>query len=204
MSHSVASKLRYMANSVYNSKLNLENIYLVVKDLIFQTNSLFKSCSSIISRSTRFKSVKNSCQKRKVFNGFFVRIKADIGEIYKGLIRNSIVSDAKKAIGKTSFLWLDSWSIIAYYNSVACSLLCYFGGVGNLHAVKRIVTYEIRQSLLLTLAHKHKCSSRKILSLYSQKIKATNKLGKEISFISSVEVLNIKKGFLIKHEFNAI
>jgi Type II intron maturase len=150
------------------------------------------------------KKAKISCKQEKVSLGLSILIKADISEIYNRLIENSIVNSKKRPISKTSFLRFDAYSIIMYYNSVATGLLFYFCGVDNLNAVKKIVTHHIRHSLLRTLAHKHKCSSIKILSLYGAKIKAINKCGKEISFINSVEVLNMRKGFPIRNGENSI
>jgi hypothetical protein len=55
---------------------------------------------------------------------------------------------------------------------------------------------------LRTLAHKQKCSNQKILDSYGKEIKTTSRHNKEISFISSVEVSNMKKEFLIKNVNN--
>jgi Type II intron maturase/Reverse transcriptase (RNA-dependent DNA polymerase) len=201
LSQGTVHKLRYMKNGVYNSRLNSENIYLVVKDLIFHVNSLFKNRGSIVIANASFKNVKSCWGGKKLSTGLSILIKADINEIYKRLITNSIVNSKKRPRSKTSFIRFDAWSIIEYYNLIARGLLFYFCGADNVHAIKKIVEYPIRQSLLRTLAHKHKCSSVKILNFYSKEIKIANKCGKEISYINPVEVLSLKKDFLTKHRF---
>jgi hypothetical protein len=52
--------------------------------------------------------------------------------------------------------------------------------------------------LLHTLAHKHKCSIKKILTTYGKEIKSEGRSGKEVSFINSVVVTNYQKEFLCK------
>lgn len=113
------------------------------------------------------------------------------------LINNSIMNNKKKPISKTSLLKFEAWKIINYYNSIAHGLLSYFRCVDNFNIIKKIVTYHIRYSLLRTLAHKHKCTSTKILAIYGKKIESTWKHNKRISFISSIEVSSMKKDFLI-------
>jgi len=126
------------------------------------------------------------------------QINADIDKIYKWLKNNFIVNNKKKPICKNSLLQTEPWLIISYYNSIVHSILSYFRCVDNINILKKIITYQIRYSLLHTLAHKHKCSLKKILETYSKEIKALNKHKKEVSFINSVEVTNMKKEFLIK------
>lgn len=48
------------------------------------------------------------------------------------------------------------------------------------------------------MAHKHKCSIKKILETYGKEIKTSGKNNEEVFFINSVEVANIEKKFLIK------
>lgn len=97
-----------MTNDVYNSRLNSENIYLALKDLIWQANSLFKNRSFNVAATKNFKKVKSSGRQGNVSLGLPILINADIDEIYSRLIENSIVNSKKRPISKTSLLRLDT------------------------------------------------------------------------------------------------
>lgn len=191
--------MRYPANGTYKAKLNEENIRLVIEDLIFQVKNLPKDTDSIFIAGKNAASVRKSWENQGVLTWLPIQIKADTNEIYNRLVNNSIINNKKKPISKTSLLRFDDWLIITYYNLVAHELLSYFRCVDNFNTIKKIIVYHIRYSLLRTLAHKQKCSSKKILNSYGKAIKTTGRHNKEISFISSVEVSNMKKEFLIKN-----
>jgi Type II intron maturase len=195
LSKNTISKLRYMSSGTYNAKSNAANIRLAIEDLIEQVKNLLEDRASIFANHKGFK---DRLEKKSVFFGSPLQIKADINEVYNCLVHNCIVNEKKKPLSKTSLLRFDAWSIIAYYNSIAYNLLFYFCGVDNLNTIKKIVASQIRDSLLQTLAHKHKCSYIKILSIYGKEIKATNKYSQDISFISLAEILSMKKGFFNK------
>jgi hypothetical protein len=102
------NNLRYMTNGVYNSRLNSENIYLAIRDLIFQMNYLLKKRYFGTVENNSFKKVNILGKQKKVSLGFPILIKADIGEIYSRLIENSIVNSKKRPISKSSLLRLDA------------------------------------------------------------------------------------------------
>jgi len=81
-------------------------------------------------------------------------------------------------------------------------ILSYFRCADNINTIKKIITHHIRYSLLHTLARKHKCSLKKILTIYNKKIESLEKHNKKISFINSIEVSNLKKEFLIKKNYD--
>lgn len=173
--------------------MNSENIRLVIEDLINQTKNITENDETTMIVSKNAESVRETCYKHGVFLGLPIQIKADTNEIYNRLIESSIINSKKKPISKTSLLQSEAWMIINYYNSVANGLLSYFRCVDNFNTIKNIVTYHIRYSLLRTLAHKHKCSTSKILTTYTKKISAIGRNGKETCFINSVKSLIWKK-----------
>nr|WAK85010.1 hypothetical protein [Amicula sp. isolate GU52X-4 cfCalB7] len=194
--YNVATKKVFFRKSpvIENNKRKHSRIIPCINALNHKQTKFFKNeCLILLC-----KSYVDQRDKHRVYLGFSIQIKADTDEIYNCLIENSIINSKKKPISKTSLFQLEAWLIIRYYNSVAYGLLYYFRGVDNFNTVKKIITYYIRYSLLRTLAHKHKCSSKKILAIYGKKISAKGRNEKKISFISSVEISNIKKKFLVK------
>jgi len=198
LSKSAVSKLKLPVNSKYHAKYNVENIRLVIEDLLLQAEqSPSKAYVDHISNNNAT-SVRQTWNEEGVFTSLPPQINSDTSEIYKRLEEASIINNKKKPMCKNSLLAAEAWLIISYYNSVAHGLLSYFRCVDNLNTIKKIVTYHLRYSLLHTLAHKHKCSLKKVLEMYSKEIKAKGRQGKVVSFINSVVVTNLKKNFLSK------
>ena len=197
LSNTTVSKFRLPTNQNYNSRINSENIRLAIEDLIIQIKNMPEDYQLTMITCKNAQSVRQTWDEQGVFLGLPIQIKADTNEIYNCLMNNSIINNKKKPISKTSFLKSEAWAIINYYNSVAHGLLSYFRCVDNFNTIKKIVTYHIRYSLLRTLAHKHKCTSKKILTTYGKEITAIGRSNKEVSFINSVEVSNMKKDFLV-------
>jgi retron-type reverse transcriptase len=198
LSKNAISKLKLPVNNKYHAEYNVENIRLGIEDLLLQADqSSFKAhVEHIPNNNTR--NVRQIWNEEGVFTSLPPQINANTFEIYKRLEEASIINNKKKPMSKNSLLAAEAWSIISYYNSLAYGLLSYFRCVDNLNTVKKIVTYHLRYSLLNTLAHKHKCSIKKILEMYSKEIKADGRQGKVVFFIHSVAVANIKKDFLPK------
>jgi hypothetical protein len=165
--------------------------------LIYQTSSLPEDAPSTLIVNNNAESIRQTWDEQGVFLGLPFQINANTNEIYKRLEDSSIINRKKKPISKTSLLQAEPWLIISYYNSVVHGILSYFRCVDNINTIKKIVTYHIRYSLLHTLAHKHKCSIKKILETYGKEITAVGRNNKEVSYINSIEVTNIKKEFLI-------
>jgi group II intron reverse transcriptase/maturase len=202
LSEGVVSKLKFPVNSIYHAKYNVENIRLAIEDLLNQSEHPSSDVFADRIPSNNIKSVRQSWDERGAFISLPPQINSNTSEVYKRLEDNSIINNKKKPISKTSLLVAEAWLIITYYNSLAHGLLSYFRCVDNLNTIKKIVTYHLRYSLLFTLAHKHKCSIKKILDTYGKNIKTMGRHGKEISFINSVFVTNLKKEFLCKELHN--
>jgi group II intron reverse transcriptase/maturase len=198
LSKNVISKLKVSVNSIYHAKYNLENIRLAIEDLLHQAEQPSSGAFADKIPSNNIISVRQSWDEQGVFVTLPPQINSNTSEIYKRLEDNSIINNKKIPISKTSLLGAEAWLIITYYNSLAHGLLSYFRCVDNLNTIKKIVTYHLRYSLLHTLAHKHKCSIKRVLGMYGKEIKATGKHGKEVSFINSIFVTNLKKEFLCK------
>lgn len=199
LSENAISKLKLPKNNIYHAKYNVENIRLAIEDLLFQAEqSPSRSYVDHIPNNNAI-SVRQTWDKEGVFSSLPPQINANTSEIYKRLEEASIINNKKKPMCKNSLLAAESWLIISYYNNTAHGLLSYFRCADNLNTVKKIVTYHLRYSLLHTLAHKHKCSIKKVLEMYSKEIKANGRQGKIVSFINSVVVTNLKKDFLSKN-----
>lgn len=197
LSEKTISELHTPVNKTYNARMNSQNIRLVIKDLISQTTNLPENTPPTMIISQNAESVRQTWDEHGVFLGLPIQIKADTNEIYKRLIDGSIINNKKKPISKTSLIRSEPWMIIMYFNSVAHGLLSYYRCVDNFNTIKKIVTYHVRYSLLRTLAHKQKSNCKEILSSYGNKITASDRNNKAISFINSVEISNMKKDFLI-------
>lgn len=171
---------------------------MVIEDLLFQAEQSPSKAYVDHIPNTNATSIRQTWNEEGVFTSLPPQINSDTSEIYKRLEEASIINNKKKPMCKNSLLAAEAWLIISYYNSVAHGLLSYFRCVDNLNTIKKIVTYHLRYSLLHTLAHKHKCSLKKVLEMYSKEIKAEGRQGKVVSFINSVVVTNLKKNFLSK------
>jgi hypothetical protein len=126
------------------------------------------------------------------------QIRADKVAIIKSLIEKGIVSSNKKPQSYNKILNSADNIIIRYYSSLGNGLLSYYRCCDNLNAVKNIVLYYLRFSLLKTLADKHKLRSIKTaLVEYGEKITAEDHKKKRISFLDLLEISNMKKEFLI-------
>ena len=194
LSQDTVLKLQILINKTCNTKKNLKNIYLTTKNLTNKIKILLKNKKLPIIRS---KNIKKAWKKQNVFHKLPIQIKTDTDKIYNNLITNFIINNKKTPSSKISLIKSEAWAIIMYYNSLAQGFLSYFCYIDNFKTIKKIITYHIRYSLLRTLAHKHKCTSKKILATYSRKIITKYKNTKKISFINSVEISNRKKDFLI-------
>ena len=61
----------------------------------------------------------------------------------------------------------EDFSIVNYFRAIAHGLLSYYRCCDNFHKVKRIATYHIRWSAILTLANKHKLTAKKVINRYT-------------------------------------
>lgn len=198
LSKHTISKLNLLVNEPNWSKANTINIRLVIKDLNHQANKPYKTPVSILRYNKNTKNNNLTLGDHQVYMNRSPQINANIDTIYKHLKKNFIINDNKKPISKSTFLQSESWLIITYYNIVAHDLFSYFRCVDNINTIKKIITYHIRYSLLLTLAHKHKSSLKKVLNFYGKEIKTLNNYNKKVSFINSIEITSKKKKFLTK------
>lgn len=176
----------------------MENICLVIENLRLQAKQPSSKVYVNPILNNNVISVYQTWDEEGVFIRIPLQINADTSEIYKRLEEAFIINSKKKPMCKNSLIAAEAWLIISYYNTLAHGLLSYFRCVDNLNAIKKIITYHLRYSLLHTLARKHKCSIKKVLEMYSKEIKADGRQGKVVSFINSVAVTNLKKNFLSK------
>lgn len=128
-------------------------------------------------------------------------ISANLDTLYEKLKENDIIKqdkNKKKSKSRYKSLLCEDYEIIEYYRSFALKILNYYQCCDNFHSIKSIVNYFIRQSLALTLKHKHKASSsHAIYNKYGINIAVENpkKKGNHISFLTRHEVNAKKKKF---------
>lgn len=196
LSKTTIFKLQKLRERKFTGRINKQAIYLAIKDWLNITKNLN------IQKMVSFKLYKsmffffNSVDGGKIFP---IRVSANIDEIYRHLIKASILNENKKPIRKTSIVKFNSFLIIFYFKKVASDLLSYFRCTDNFYNLKNVINYFIRYSLLHTLAHKHKCSLRIILFTYGQEIKIEDTKNYSTSFFSLVIVSNLSKNFLKKN-----
>jgi group II intron reverse transcriptase/maturase len=197
LSEDTSQNLRKPENGIYNSRMNSENIRLVIDEIIHKYVS--KSDNYSITRivSNNAASVRKTWDHFGSYTNLPPQIKANTDEIYARLIDNDIINTKKAPISKAAITRMESSLIISYYNSLVKGILSYYRCADNFYTIKNIVLFRIRTSLLKTLAHKHKTTTSQIIESYSKKIKTTGRKGKTIEFIDSTEVSNLQKKFLI-------
>ena len=197
LSENTSRNLRKPINGMYNSRMNSENIRLVIDEIIYKYihNSENYPITKIISNNAA--SVRKTWDHFGCYTNLPPQIKANTDEIHARLIDNKIINTKKAPISKADITRAESSPIITYYNSVARGILSYYRCADNFHTIKNIVLFRIRTSLLKTLAHKHKTTSSQIIESYSKKIKTTGRKGKFVEFLDSTEVSNLQKKFLI-------
>ncbi len=96
-------------------------------------------------------------------------------------------------------------SIIQYFREKGQGLLGYYRPAVNLPAVKKLVDYHLRWSLIHTLAGKHKAKVHEIVKKYGKtpRIEIEGIKGKKVevvSFLTPNEVNHVKRGFLTTYD----
>lgn len=191
-------RLKELCEKKLTKWINEEVICLITKDLFNKTKELgIKNEVTILSlkilENTRWNLNTTSARIK-----LSIKINANINEIYKYLMKVSIINKKKKPISKAFILKLKPFFIINYFKKVANGLLFYFRCADNFYIVQKIIVCYIRYSLLRTLAQKHKCSLTAILFFYGEKIKALNIISFSVLFLSPAKVLNLQKAFCKK------
>ena len=130
------------------------------------------------------------------------QIKADMERIKKKLGAAGILNNQGRHSTKKEILPAEDGDIIKYYASLAHGLLSYYRCADNLGNVKDLVMHRIRASLEATLRAKHKMSRGDFLNKYGDPISIHNHKGRNISFLSNMQVYNVKKEFLLNAKAN--
>jgi hypothetical protein len=197
LSEDTIQSLKKPKDKMYNSRMNSENIRLVIDEIInkYIYNVENYPITKIVSNNAI--SVRKTWDYFGCYTNLPPQIKANTDEIYARLLDSGIINTKKAPISKASITRAESSLIISYYNSVARGILSYYRCADNFYTIKNIVLFRIRSSLLKTLAHKHKTTSSQIIGSYSKKIKTTGRKGKIVEFLDSIEVSNLQKKFLI-------
>jgi group II intron reverse transcriptase/maturase len=165
-------------------------------------NRLKKERAEIASKTLKNKGNINSIEamymKGKRYS-LLIQIKANMKQIVSKYFTRGLVNKIGKPIALRRMIWEEPSVIIKYYNSIAYGLLSYFRCCDNFYRIKSFVNYQLRWSLLHTLAAKHKTTIRKILidKYIDLSLKIDNKV---IQFIPLHVVNGMRKDFLINIE----
>ena len=130
------------------------------------------------------------------------QIKADMKRIKKKLGSAGILDDHGRHSTKKEILPAQDGDIIKYFASLAHGLLSYYRCADNLGEVKDLIMHRVRSSLEATLSSKHKMSRGEFLEKYGDPISIHNPKGGRISFLSNMQVYNVKKEFLLSAKPN--
>jgi Type II intron maturase/Reverse transcriptase (RNA-dependent DNA polymerase) len=113
-----------------------------------------------------------------------------------GIIRTKI----SKPCPNLKLLKYHDIRIIECYKSKALGLLEYYRPAINYYWLKKMINYQMRYSLLITLANKHKKSLQQIIKLLGKSASifieiSESKLKKIVSFLTPAEISIYKRGF---------
>jgi hypothetical protein len=136
-----------------------------------------------------------------------VSINAPIKDIYVNLRLMGYIHPVKNRSVRNSFLsfYADS-VVVAYINSLICSLLSWYSGADNFSKVKGLVLL-LRKSCILSLANKHKKSISWVYTVYGRDVgvlrgKEKIYLRSRASILSHRNKLDLKADFFLLHQCN--
>ena len=109
------------------------------------------------------------------FQGLNFKIYAPILKLKEKLTIWGMVSKKGSPKANGAFFCYHDVSIIEYYKQKALGFLNYYKPANNFHAVKKLVDYHMRWSLLHTLAGKHNKKVYQIIKQYGKTPKITLK-----------------------------
>ena len=131
--------------------------------------------------------------------GLNPRIYAPIRELKDRLKTWGMISKNGKPIASGVAFCYHEVSIVDFYKQKALGLLNYYRPASNFHAVKKLVNYHMRWSLIHTLAGKYKKKVYEIIRIYGKTPKIVLEVkGKDkvlASFLTENEVNNRARGF---------
>ena len=97
---------------------------------------------------------------------------------------------------KVSVMNANDADIIIYYSSLAHGMLSYYRCADNLRDIKRLVMHILKFSLMTTLRVKHRLNKADFARIYGDQITCKDYKGNEISYLSNMQVYNLRKEFL--------
>lgn len=166
------------------------------KILLKYVRTLQEKKSILTTSSARLEKNKIKLFKKPI--ALPLTISADLKKVKNKLINAKIISLRMKLISKTLLINCRDINIVFYYRRLALKLLTYYRCADNLKTVKNWVKYFLKNSLILTLSQKHKMSSSSAAKKrYGIPITVISANGKVVSFLSNIEIENLKKEFLI-------
>jgi len=124
-----------------------------------------------------------------------LQIKVDMKKIVNKFYQRGIVDKKGRPLALRRIFRQDPILIITYFNSIAYGILSFYACSDNFYRIKSFVNYQLRWSLLHTLATKYKTSINKLNQKFPNLVIYDN--DKEVKFIPMSRVNNLKKEFLI-------
>ena len=130
------------------------------------------------------------------------RLLAPLDHIRDQLRRRGIVEDQNfRPTALKRMLNHEDFSIVNYFRAIAHGLLSYYRCCDNFHKVKRIATYHIRWSAILTLANKHKLTAKKVINRYTLDLIIKQEVNGQViivaKFPSNQEIATMSRKFLV-------
>lgn len=129
---------------------------------------LFLGFEIRVDTSIKLMKMKHSVTKKndlKRTTGHVVKFNIPIRNIIKRLYFKDICSPTGVPTSKPGWTVQSDLMIVTAFNSILDGLMAYYSPADNTESLRRI-NYMIKYACLKTLAHKHKCSPRKIYKKY--------------------------------------
>lgn len=178
-------------------KRNTRDRYLAVIKLLENMQGTDKEVTKMDDPAVL--GLRNTLENIGIKYGLPPQINANLTNIKNKLSSVGILNKRGSYGVRLGLLNAHDFDIVKYYKNLAWGILSYYRCADNLISVKKIVNYYIRYSLKASIQAKHKMNKTTFLKKYGENVTCTNYKGKEIKFLSNIEISNLKKQYLINY-----
>jgi hypothetical protein len=154
--------------------------------------------SKIIKPILNKKKIKSNNLVNNEINNIYLTV--DLINLKRILYKTGILNKKGKPIAYKKIINKNPYYIITLYNNLGNLLLNYFSYSDNYSKIKKLINYQIKWSLLHTLAAKHKNSIHQILNILYPDLKYKNGTN-FIQFLTHDDIKYRKKHFLNQIEY---
>jgi len=170
--------------------------YLAVVKLLADKQKDWESLPETRSINTRVITSNIRLETTGMSKSISPQINADIDKIFNRLKAAGIVDEKTRYKARYQITAAEDADIIRYYSNVAHGLLSYYRCADNLNSIKSIVMNQLRLSLAATLRQKHRLSVLECQIRYGNPISCEDYRKNKVSFLSNMQVYNLRKEFL--------